>query len=185
MHQGTCVTHVSWCMPGSLTSGFISCRWRRKRSRHSSRMRNRQFCISGKRPMWISYTDWDSGTDMNEFDGYRLGFRNRHEWIWRDCHRLIVFIVPTCIFSESYANLCFVPTEGINLLMFCVIFCLTITTSYTWCQKFDDSTLGNFKLSSKVLLLKCGRNEERFLTVHGGQGGGRETVATNTAMLVI
>ena len=23
MHQGTCVTHVSWCMPGSLTSGFL------------------------------------------------------------------------------------------------------------------------------------------------------------------
>ena len=26
MHHGTCVTHVPWCMPGSLTSGFI---WRR------------------------------------------------------------------------------------------------------------------------------------------------------------
>ena len=23
MHHGTCVTHVPWCMPGSLTSGFI------------------------------------------------------------------------------------------------------------------------------------------------------------------
>ena len=23
MHQGTCVTHVPWCMPGSLTSGFV------------------------------------------------------------------------------------------------------------------------------------------------------------------
>ena len=23
MHHGTCVTHVSWCMPGSLTSGFL------------------------------------------------------------------------------------------------------------------------------------------------------------------
>ena len=22
MHHGTCMTHVSWCMPGSLTSGF-------------------------------------------------------------------------------------------------------------------------------------------------------------------
>ena len=27
MHQGTCVTHVPWCMPGSLTSGFL-CLWR-------------------------------------------------------------------------------------------------------------------------------------------------------------
>ena len=30
MHHGTCVRHVLWCMPGSLTSG-----WRWKRSRHS------------------------------------------------------------------------------------------------------------------------------------------------------
>ena len=28
MHNGTCVTHVPWCMPGSLTSGFLwSRRW--------------------------------------------------------------------------------------------------------------------------------------------------------------
>ena len=28
MHLGTRVTHVPWCMPGSLTSGFIWRRWR-------------------------------------------------------------------------------------------------------------------------------------------------------------
>ena len=28
MHHGTCVTHVPWCMPGSLTSGFLWSRWR-------------------------------------------------------------------------------------------------------------------------------------------------------------
>ena len=49
MHHGTCVTHVPWCMPGSLTSGFLWSRWRGKRSRHSRRMRNSQFY--GKRPM--------------------------------------------------------------------------------------------------------------------------------------
>ena len=27
MHHGTCVTHVSWFMPGSLTSGFLWNRW--------------------------------------------------------------------------------------------------------------------------------------------------------------
>ena len=51
MHHGTCVTHVPWCMPGSLTSGFLWSRWRGKRSRHSQRMRNQQFYVSGKRPM--------------------------------------------------------------------------------------------------------------------------------------
>ena len=34
------VTHVSWCMPGSLTSGFRWSQWRGKRSRHSRYMRN-------------------------------------------------------------------------------------------------------------------------------------------------
>ena len=30
MHHGTCVTHVPWCMSGSLTSGFRWNRWRGK-----------------------------------------------------------------------------------------------------------------------------------------------------------
>ena len=51
MHHGTCVTHVPWCMLGSLTSGFLWSGWRGKRSRHSRRMRNPQFCLSGKRPI--------------------------------------------------------------------------------------------------------------------------------------
>ena len=32
MHHGTCVTHVPWWMPGSLTSGFLWSRLREKRS---------------------------------------------------------------------------------------------------------------------------------------------------------
>ena len=51
MHHGTCVTHVPWWMPGSPTSGFLWSRWRGKRSRHSRRMRNPQFYVSGKRPI--------------------------------------------------------------------------------------------------------------------------------------
>ena len=35
MHHCTCVTHVTWCMPGTLTSSFLWSRWRGKRSRHS------------------------------------------------------------------------------------------------------------------------------------------------------
>ena len=51
-HHGTCVTHVPWCMLGSITSGFLWGRWRGKLSRHSRRMRSiPQFYVSGKRPM--------------------------------------------------------------------------------------------------------------------------------------
>ena len=55
MHHGTYVTHVPWCMPGSITSGFLWSRRRGKRSRHSRRMRNPHFAVSGKRPMVNSY----------------------------------------------------------------------------------------------------------------------------------
>ena len=54
MHHGMCVTHVPWCMPGSLTSGFRCNRWSGKRSRHSRCMRNSRFYVSGKRPIVIS-----------------------------------------------------------------------------------------------------------------------------------
>ena len=47
-------THVPWCMPGSLTSGFLWSRWQEKRSRHSRCMRNPHFCVSGKRPMALA-----------------------------------------------------------------------------------------------------------------------------------
>ena len=51
MHHDTCLTHVPWCMPWSLTSDFLWNRWRGKRSQYSRRMRNPQFCVYGKRPM--------------------------------------------------------------------------------------------------------------------------------------
>ena len=67
MHHDTCATHVSWCMPGSLTSVFLWSRWRGKRSLHSRRMRNRQFYVSGKRPMAWAFVvvniDMDRKTD--------------------------------------------------------------------------------------------------------------------------
>ena len=51
MHHGTCVTHVRWCMPGSLVRGFLGSWLWGKRSRHSRRMRNPQFYVIGKRPV--------------------------------------------------------------------------------------------------------------------------------------
>ena len=64
MHHGTCMTHVPWCMSGSLTSGFFWSRWRGKRFRHSQHMRNTQFCVSGKRLMacytYLSYLSYCS-----------------------------------------------------------------------------------------------------------------------------
>ena len=63
MHHDTCVTHEPWCMPGSLTSGFLWSQLRGKRSQYSRRTCNAQFYVSGKRPieearqstMWTDY----------------------------------------------------------------------------------------------------------------------------------
>ena len=63
MHHGTCVMHVSWCMPGSLTSAFFWSQWRGKRTRHSRCMCNPQLYVSGKRPIIIRikylFTCWN------------------------------------------------------------------------------------------------------------------------------
>ena len=53
MRHGTSVTHVPWCMPGSLTCGFLW--WWGKRSRNSRRMRNRDYSWETCTSMW-----WDS-----------------------------------------------------------------------------------------------------------------------------
>ena len=55
IHHGTCVTHVPWCMPGSLTSGFL---WSRLRGKRSRCIHNPQFHVSGKRPMALSCACW-------------------------------------------------------------------------------------------------------------------------------
>ena len=51
MHHNMRVTHVPWCMPGSLHNGFLWRQWWEKRSRHPRRMRNPRFYVSGKRFM--------------------------------------------------------------------------------------------------------------------------------------
>ena len=51
MQHSTCVTHVPWCMLGSLTSGSLLSQWRGNRSRHPRRIHNPHFYVSGKWPM--------------------------------------------------------------------------------------------------------------------------------------
>ena len=66
IHQGTCVTHVPWCIPGSLTSGFLWSRCRWKHSRHSRRMHNPQFYASGKKPMNTTHTITNNSSRCNQ-----------------------------------------------------------------------------------------------------------------------
>ena len=68
-HYCTCVTHVSWCMLGSLTSGVLWSRWRRKRSRHSRRMRkcNITYLVRGPWGLYLLSTPLDSSANQCRF----------------------------------------------------------------------------------------------------------------------
>ena len=50
MHYGTCVTHLPWCMSGSLISGFPWRRWRGKHSRHSGACATCNFAYLARGP---------------------------------------------------------------------------------------------------------------------------------------
>ena len=104
------VTHVPWCMPGSLTSGFLWSRWRGKRFRHSRRMRNRQFYISGKRPIELYSQD---GHTYYEYIRSKL---REHYRLWK---HIIINSFDTQFLSRKFHNnnlfqhehrLCFILT---------------------------------------------------------------------------
>ena len=50
MNQGTCVTHVPWCMPELLTSGFLWSRWLGKRFGIPSACATRNFAYLVRGP---------------------------------------------------------------------------------------------------------------------------------------
>ena len=83
MHHGTCVTHVPWYMPGSLTSGFLWNRRRGKRSRHSRCMRNRNFAYLVRGP--LATWPWN-GSWLNVLVTASFGMRTygRHDAEYKD-----------------------------------------------------------------------------------------------------
>ena len=71
MHHGTCVTNVPWCMPRSLTYGFLWSRWWGKRSRHSRRMRNpRNFAYLVRGPLAVSIHTDTRRMNINQPHGF-------------------------------------------------------------------------------------------------------------------
>ena len=56
MHHGTCMTHVPWCMSGSLTTSFLWNRWRGKRSRIPGACAIRDFTYLARGPWHCTVT---------------------------------------------------------------------------------------------------------------------------------
>ena len=57
MHHSTCVTHVPWCMPGSLTRGFLWIRRRGKTFPAFPAHAQAAIYVSGKRPIYRTVSD--------------------------------------------------------------------------------------------------------------------------------
>ena len=72
MHHCTCVMYVLWCIPGSLTSGFLWSRWL---TWYSRQMCNPQCYVSGKRPITIMIYWTYQYNDMQQVSG---GIWNMH-----------------------------------------------------------------------------------------------------------
>ena len=104
------VTHVPWCMPGSLNNGLFWSRWRKKCSRHSRRMRNPQFCVSGKRPT----TPVFAATSVMLYWSTPPIHWSLHQWVL--CIRLLV-ACPIIWLSSCSNYIC--TTKNISLFIFC------------------------------------------------------------------
>ena len=73
IHHGTCVTYVPWCMPGSLTSGFL---WSHRRESIPGACPILGFAVSGKRPMYGSNSRSMNGTGHEiDFELCNMGIR--------------------------------------------------------------------------------------------------------------
>ena len=102
MHHGLCVTHVPWCIPGSLTSGCLWSQWREKWSLHSRRVcatHNLTYLVRGPlqyvgqcyKGVWI-YQFIQLTCCLTSFDFLRCSIEcnNSTSWI-KDCTGIFPF----------------------------------------------------------------------------------------------
>ena len=127
MHHDMCVTHVPWCMTGSLTNGFLWSRWRGKCSRHSRCMRKQQYYGSGKKPI-----------------GGRAAYPAPHGQSY--FHQARIRKQSTKI--ENARGMSHVGIRGTNVKM---LFDNVQFTSYTSLEDLRESTGARFSISSSGL----------------------------------
>ena len=125
MHHGTCVTHVPWCMPGSLT--------RVARETFPAFSAHAQFYVSGKRPMVILFI---SATCIA---------RACDKVKWHYCYTDILCLIFLTWLEINNMYLHLICTKKLYLDQIC--------NSYSW--GVIDSYLGrnNLFMSSKYFML--------------------------------
>ena len=104
MHHGTCVTRVPWCMPGSLTSGFLWSRCRGKHSRHPGACATYNITYLVRGP----YTDW-----IKEIHKYHVWntsiyvvWCNRTLCFFTSWREMIVYLICGISYNLKYVIKC-------------------------------------------------------------------------------
>ena len=139
LHHGlaipTCITARAWCTcrdtPATLISGFLWSRWRGKRSRHSRRMRNPQFCVSGKSPIvdcccrcctdkinvsWRLHARLDKRDVKNSILFYGSGFINITYQSHGDADPLLSAKPPGFSSPQRHSGIFMIPTTVESIL---------------------------------------------------------------------
>ena len=90
MHQGTCVMHVPWCMPGLLNSGFLRNRWRENvlGIPGACTTRNFMYLVRG---LWIAVMEISFLTHYKVNNGLR-----EVDIQWCTSSLLNIYLAPIC-----------------------------------------------------------------------------------------
>ena len=119
MHHGTCATHVPWCMPGSLTSGFVWSRWRGNVPGIPGACKTHNFPYLVRGPWTICI----SLSKSHQMGKYYSGVENVSEiqQHWLNCYPVVQFnsrythILRPCVIHRSMT-----PNSLMRLLLQCV-----------------------------------------------------------------
>ena len=170
MHHGACVTYVPWCMPGSLTSGFLWNRWRGKRSRHPRRRCKRPLYVSGKRIMTNVHTCTNVSSVLLVFLENGLILQD----IFRNCsiriHCVLVIGNNSCLGPCPHTNdgvvhrqTCFMPSKTPHKSWSCVYIFPNIQIATSSTTKFEAQQ--NYLIGHTVNLpYAVGRVSMKILT---------------------
>ena len=169
MHHGTRVTHVPWCMPGSITSGFLWSRCRGKHSRHFRRMRNPHFSLSDKRPIERCETVWKCcqalfrvqiGLDENALMILATGRYMMHMWSQKPLRTSTLQVYTLLKIFKGTMMISLRWVHRVNPIIFANVL-------NQLCRSFYQISVWiKFRKNSRVNPLECGLNEHTCSLKH-------------------
>ena len=137
MHHGTCVTHVSWYMPGSLTSGFLWNRWRENVPGipGACATRNFTYLVKGPCKLCVALADLTQGGVLycNYFELRKSlldALWNYNHWRMKFANNPCQNFIRTNIF-QKFSKLCCLMSNltSFKTQLICIVFA---SLKYLW-----------------------------------------------------